>query len=173
MAAKRYKDPRKSNAFRYSYFFLFGLIALWLLASIIFKTSPIDLVKNSFSSFGQKVSDTAASVSGSNVMSAAEKDSIITRLQTELDICRGKGSYQKAMVIINSAHLNMRDKASLSSNIVMQIPAESIVDVLFYDKETFYLEGKAGKWARIKYSDSEGWVWGNFLKTIDQDIGFE
>lgn len=170
MAAKRYGEPRKNNLFRYLYFVLFGLIALWLLASIIFKTSPIDLINNSFSKIGEKV----VSSVDDNGMTMAQKDSLILELQKQLEsIKTGGGSYQKAMVIINSSHLNMRDKPSLSSSIVMQIPAESVVDLLFFDTETFFLEGKPGKWAKIKYAEEEGWVWGNFIKKIDEGINIQ
>ena len=68
------------------------------------------------------------------------------------------------MVIIDSETMNMRSKPSLISEIIMRIPANSEVEIMYYDTETFFLENKADKWCRIKYAGTEGWVWGNFIE---------
>lgn len=169
-AQRRYGETPKSRILRFLYFFLFGITAIWLLASIVFKTSPVELISSSVNKIEEKVSESIPNADLIDQETKMHKDSLINKLKDELAICKGEKSYSKAMVIINSNHLNMRDKASLSSSIVMQIPAESIVDILYYDTETFYLEGKPGKWARIKYANEEGWVWGNFLKQMDEDL---
>ena len=70
------------------------------------------------------------------------------------------------MVIIDSETMNMRSKPSLISDIVMRIPANAEVEVMFYDTETFFLDSKAGKWCKIRYAGTEGWAWGNFIEEV-------
>ena len=58
----------------------------------------------------------------------------------------------------------MRDKPTLASNIVVRIPDDSFVDVLYFDTKYYYLNGTRGRWCKVKYSDKEGWVWDGFIK---------
>lgn len=164
---KRYGGQKRSAALRYLYFIIFGLLAAWLIASIVFAKSPIDLVRNSVSTIGDKVGKVGDVKHSPSI--AAEKDSIINKLENDLAICRGEKSFHKAMVMIDSKHLNMRADPSLNASVVMQIPAESMVDIYYYDTKTYYLEGIAGNWAKIRYADQEGWVWGNFLVKISEE----
>lgn len=155
-----YKNNRKKPPYKsiLSYFF-FGLMFTWLIVSIYFEVSPIDILKKGVVSIG--------SVGNTKTIESLElellkKDSIIMALEQQLNISNTDG-LKKAIVKVSSSTLNMRDKASLASDIVLQIPVESEVDILYYDTETYYLEGKQGKWCKIKYAGQEGWVWGNFL----------
>lgn len=94
-----------------------------------------------------------------------QKDSIIAGLEAQLSN-RQKAQLRsnRGMVIIESQTLNLRDKPSLASSILMKIPANSEVEILYYDDKTYYLENLPGKWCRIRYADKEGWVWGNYIK---------
>ncbi len=92
-----------------------------------------------------------------------ERDKLIDSLSTELDAYRKVRVYKKATINVESGTLNMRDKPLLSSNIVARIPDGSIVEVLYFDTETYYLEGKKGKWVKVKYADQEGWVWDKYI----------
>lgn len=165
-SSKRYGDQKRSAVLRYLYFLIFGLLAAWLIASIVSEKSPIDLVRNSVSTIGDKVGSANEEKQATLV---SEKDSIISKLENDLAICRGEKSFHKAMVMIDSKHLNMRSNPSLNASVVMQIPAESMVDIYYYDTKTYYLEGVPGNWAKIRYADQEGWVWGNFLVKISDD----
>lgn len=142
---------------------VFGLVSIWLLASIYLGVSPIDIIKKGFVSIG--------SVGGGDTIESlkaeiAEKDSIIQALTLQRNNSETIG-HTKAIVKVSSNTLNMRDKASLSSDIILQIPTESEVSILFYDTETYFLQEKPGKWCKIKYAGVEGWVWGNFLLEIE------
>ena len=142
---------------------VFGLLSIWLLASIYLGVSPIDIIKKGFVSIG--------SVGGGDTIESlkaeiAEKDSIIQALTVQRNNSEVAG-HTKAIVKVSSNTLNMRDKASLTSDIILQIPTESEVNILFYDTETYFLQGKPGKWCKIKYAGVEGWVWGNFLLEIE------
>ncbi len=155
-----YKNNRKKPPYKsiLSYFF-FGLMFTWLLVSIYFEVSPIDILKKGVVSIGSVgTTKTIESLE----LELLKKDSIILALEKQLNLSNTDG-LKKAIVKVSSSTLNMRDKPSLASDIVIQIPVESEVDILFYDTETYYLEGKPGKWCKIKYAGQEGWVWGNFL----------
>lgn len=162
--SNRYGSSRGSGIFRYLYYFIFALLSIWLAASIIFKKSPVNLIKDYSTKIGETVSE---SIPGSGSNEIVQKDSLISKLKADLAICQGKTDYHKAKVVISSSYLNMRSNPTLSSSVILQIPAESVVDIMFYDKQTFYLDGKPGSWAKIRYAGKEGFVWGNYLVKID------
>lgn len=160
MAKRRYGEKEPNKALRWIYFVIFLLIAAWLLGSILAKKSPANTLKSIFSK-----------IPGDNELPCEEllirKDSIIKELEAQLAHGGGQTiSSGRGMVIIDSRTLNMRNKPSLSSEILLKIPANSEVEILYYDTKTYYLEGLPGKWCRIKYADTEGWVWGNYIKAI-------
>jgi len=136
---------------------LFGLVTIWLLISIITQQSPTDVLSSFFSKLPNPVTK-------NQELLIIQKDSLITELETKLADCEGTTKFKRGMVIIDSETMNMRSKPSLISEIVMRIPANSEVEVMYYDTETFFLEDKAGKWCKIKYAGTEGWVWGNFIE---------
>ncbi|NNE27476.1 MAG: SH3 domain-containing protein [Saprospiraceae bacterium] len=160
MARKRYGEKTGNTIFRWLYFVIFGLISVWLISSIILKESPANVIRNIFS----KMPGTDEVPCETLII---QKDSIIQELQAQLENF-GKTSFtsKRGIVIIDSQTLNMRDKPSLSSEILMKIPANSEVEVLFFDSQVFYLEGLPGRWCKIKYAEQEGWVWGNYIKEI-------
>ena len=87
----------------------------------------------------------------------------IESLQSRLDDCLTQNEFKKAYVNVNNNTLNMRDKPDLVSNIILQIPNRCEVSILFFDKERFVMDGKFGRWCKIRYAGQEGWVWGNYL----------
>lgn len=157
MGKYTYKSSRKKNN-RLSIvgYVLFGVIAIWLLASIYLELSPIEIIRKGVSTVGSS-KETVESLK----LKIIEKDSIISALETQL---KGRNqAVKKAIVKVSGNTLNLRSEPSLVSDVILHIPSESQVDILFYDTETYYLDGKAGKWCKISYTGQEGWVWGNFL----------
>ena len=157
---KNRKKPKVKSIVSYV---AFALITMWLLTSIYLGVSPIEIIKKGFVSIG--------SVGGGDTIESlkaeiAERDSIIIQLNQQLANQSSTG-LKRAIVKVSTNTLNMRSKASLSSEILLQIPTESEVSILFYDTETYILQGKPGKWCKIKYAGIEGWVWGNFLLEIE------
>jgi len=143
---------------------IFGLITLWLLASIYLDRSPVDVFKN-------------ISKEEKEVIKQSEKEQFLTekklelegnimKLEKELAKCAGNKMYPKAIIDITSNMVNMRDAPSLTSNVLAKLPDSTQVQIIYYDQETLFLEGKSGKWAKILYASQEGWVWGNYLKEI-------
>lgn len=159
-----YRKNRKSPKIKSMVSYIaFGLVTFWLLTSIYLGVSPIEIIKKGFVSIG--------SVGGGDTVESlkadiAKRDSIITSLKLQLSHETSTG-LKRALVKVSTNTLNMRSKASLSSEILLQIPTESEVSILFYDTETYFLQGKPGKWCKIKYAGIEGWVWGNFLLEIE------
>jgi len=154
------KGSKKNNSiFRWLYIVLFSLVVIWLLSAIILGKSPTEVLSSAFSKIPNP---TAQAIT----LEVEKKDSTIVALQEQLDKCMGSGGLKRGLVIIDSPTLNMRNEPSLSAGVEMRIPANSEVRILFYDTETYYLEGIAGKWVKIKYAGTEGWVWGNFIREI-------
>jgi uncharacterized protein YgiM (DUF1202 family) len=152
------KDQGKKNL-RIIYTTLFILVVGWFVISIIKKENPLKILKGGFS----KLSDNSTLSLQDQL---AEKDSIIAELESRLAAYEGNGISRRALVIINSETLNMRQGPSLESNIIQKIPANSEVRLMYYDTNTYYIEGESGKWAHIVYAGQEGWVWGNYIREI-------
>lgn len=94
---------------------------------------------------------------------------LIDSFQTELKKHERVNIHKKAQVNVEGGTLNMRDKPLLASNVIARIPDSSFVDVLYFDTKFYYLEGKRGRWTKIKYFEQEGWVWDGFIKMYGED----
>jgi len=158
MAKRRYGHRGNNNPIiQWAYLVTFGIASLWLLVSIFTKKSPLEVLSGFFSSIpNPTIKDKELLI--------IEKDSIISQLETKLEACEGLGKYKRGIVVVDSETLNLRSEPSLVSSVIMRIPANSEVEVMFYDTNTFYLNGKAGKWCKIRYAGTEGWAWGNFIQ---------
>ncbi len=157
MAKPRYGQRQNSPIIRWVYISAFILTALWLISSIITQKSPTQVLSSFFSIIPNPAEK-------NRQLFIAEKDSLITVLEEQLAACKGTGGYKRGMVLVDSETMNLRSEASLVSNIVMKIPANAEVDVIYYDTKTYYLKGKPGKWCKIRYAGTEGWAWGNFIE---------
>ncbi len=89
---------------------------------------------------------------------------LIDSLDNVIDELKNKSPYRTAIVSTDATSLNLRSQPNLSSDVVIKIPDSSAVKVLYFDEEVLVLDGKTGKWCKIKYADKEGWVWGNYLQ---------
>ena len=157
MAKARYGRKSHNPILRWVYIVVFAILAIWLLTSIIAQKSPVDVLGSFFS----KIPNTKITTMEKQII---EKDSIIADLQSKLDALQGQGKFKRGMIIVDSETMNLRSEPSLVSSVVMRIPANSEVEVMFYDTKTYYLNGKAGKWCKIRYAGTEGWAWGNFIE---------
>mgnify|MGYP000087988670 CR=1 FL=1 len=73
---------------------------------------------------------------------------------------------EQAIIDIESDKLNVRKGPSLSQPVLFKIMDSTVVDILYFDDQTYVLEGKSGSWCKIGYSDQQGWVWGNYLRKL-------
>lgn len=95
-----------------------------------------------------------------------KKDSTIAEIQHAFDMLKKSTNYQQAVVSVDSDNLNMRVKPAIGAEVVLQLPVGTVVEILYYDGETYRIGGNYGKWCKIRYAGEEGWVWGNYLKMI-------
>ncbi len=93
-----------------------------------------------------------------------KKDEIIDSLRMELKKYEKLKTHKRALVNVESGTLNMRAKPQLASSIVAKIPDSSFVDVMYFDTRYYYLNGKRGRWCKVKYADTTGWVWESFIQ---------
>lgn len=156
---KRGAKDQGKKILKIIYTTIFLLVVGWFVISIIKKENPLKILIGGFS----KISNNSTLSLQDQL---AEKDSIIAELESRLAAYEGNGTSRRALVIINSETLNMREGPSLESNIIHKIPANSEVMLMYYDTNTYYIKGESGKWAHIIYSGQEGWVWGNFIREI-------
>lgn len=157
---KRKQKSSKVNILKYIYIFVFILLVVWLVLSIVQKKNPLNVLKGSISELSHNSTTELQK-------QIAEKDSIISELENKLAVYEGsKTNNRRALVIIDSESLNMRSGPSLNSNIVDKIPANTEVQLLYFDSNTYYIDSQPGQWARIIYGESEGWVWGNYIREI-------
>ena len=97
------------------------------------------------------------------------KNGELEALQKRLGDCMTQNEYKKAYVNVSNSTLNMRDKPDLVSNIILQIPNRSEVSILYFDNERYVMDGKYGRWCKIRYAGKEGWVWGNYLNIPEME----
>ncbi len=148
-----------------------GIMLLLPLFVLVFganiaEKSPYNWIRDCFLSLSGNKKDVSKSPADYEV-EIGHLNSKLDTIQFLLDDCLKKNDFRKARVIIDSETVNVRSEASLTSDIEFQIPNGSEVEVLFFDTEKYYLDGRQGKWCKIKYAGSEGWVWGNFLDVQD------
>jgi hypothetical protein len=63
----------------------------------------------------------------------------------------------------NKSGLWLRASKDINSAGIIFIPEGGEVDLLFYDNEWDFVNGKRGRWCRVKANDKEGWAWGGYL----------
>jgi len=134
------------------------------LTSLIQKKSPAEVMKNLWE---QAKPDPTLHKNMSKkelVQLVEQQDSTISSLSAALDDCQHDDGFNKAYIATKTESLNMRSEPNLSSSIIMKIPNKSRVSILYYDDIEYFLDGANGKWCRIQYNETEGWVWGNYLK---------
>ncbi len=146
-------------------YILLPLLVIWLATAMITNKTPLAVFGKSLALEGPGLVEN--SNRSKDLVLTEEKDSIIRHLEVELEKCQGGRKYIKARVQIEGEYLNMRDKASLTGNVVMRIPAQATVNILFYDARTYYIDNEAGKWCRVAFAGEEGWVWSNYLEEIE------
>jgi len=156
---------RRNQGFNFKQLYrLLGLLSFLVIGISMWRqVSPDNVIKDAFYSISGK-SEKVSKNASSYHLALAEKDSLIANAQKALDECQNKQIYRIGIIDIESETVNVRSKASLVSDIILQIPNGSEVQILYFDTEKFYLDGIQGKWCRIIYAGQEGWVWGNFVR---------
>ena len=94
----------------------------------------------------------------------SQKDALIDSLRMKLKEFDKLKSHKRGLVNVESGTLNMRAKPQLASSIIAKIPDSSYVDIMYFDTHYYYLNGKRGRWCKVKYADTIGWVWESFIE---------
>ncbi len=63
------------------------------------------------------------------------------------------------------AGLVMRETPAASGKKICVIPNGEVVDLIEETGESVTIAGKSGKWSKVKWNDTTGWVFGGFLKS--------
>lgn len=157
----RYGRKRESSLSTYLWIAL-GILLTWIFFSIYQEKSPSATLEDVYHKvLGQDslVSKSPRSWEKDYQSLQAQSDSI----QAELTKCLTSSPYKLGKVSIEDDFVNLRDAASLSSNIIQKIPNGSEVNILYFDTKEYIWDGKMGKWCKVQYADLEGWVWGNYI----------
>jgi len=167
MGKRRYrkKQTTDNNIFSWIYFVIFGIITLWLLSSIYFRKSPTQILQNWDDKL--KTEEKSEPLTCDSLLAKIElQDLELQQLRRSLSDCVQNQAFPSARIKIDNSVVNMRSEPSLSSDILIKLKDSSEVKILYYGTETFFLEGKEGKWCKIRYANKEGWVWGNFIEEL-------
>ncbi len=148
----------KYKIFLFRFVLVLSLIMAFIIGYSVFVQQPVD--KALINLTGTKPQQPSID---SLLFRLEEKDKLIDSLNSELNLYRRVQVHKKATIDVESGTLNMRDKPLLSSNVIARIPDGSVIDILYFDTETYYLEGERGKWVKVKYANQEGWVWNKYI----------
>lgn len=147
-------------------FIIFSLLISWFGYSLIKKKNPNDVLKSIF--VKNHVDSDIETYSKAELIEKVERSSkLIDSLQRKLDLLEERFGFITAVVKVESETLNMRSEPSLSGNLIMKIPNESVVSIIEYGEKEQYLDGALGSWYKINFGGSIGWVWGNYLEVLD------
>lgn len=147
-------------------FVVFALISTVMLTALLKKQSPGQVLSGLFSNTATE----GTTIGDIESMSNSELRSIVTKLKSERDSLTGvvndykeRYGHTTATVAVDNTTLNMRSEPNLKSEVILKIPTRSSVTVLEYDIQETYIDGSKGRWCRINYAGTIGWVWGNYL----------
>ena len=161
MAYKNTRRRKESDKSKYILPVLFGLCAIWIIVSSIKDKSPVATLADIYDwVIGQESRNPNKDELQSIIY---DRDLRIDSLKADIQILENKNPYRTAIVNTSANSLNLRSDPNLKSDIVVRIPNESEVNILYYNEEVLVLEGESGQWCKIQYADKQGWVWGNYL----------
>ncbi len=164
--AKRRKYSKRSPIWTWVSFLVFGAIIALLGYSVISKKSPAAVIKSLWAS-DLPADDLRRLNKDELIQKLEESQGTISSLESQLADCKNDDGYTKGIIETSSPTLNLRSEPSLESAILLKIPTQSTVSILYYDERELVLDGAMGQWCRVVYADQEGWVWGNYVREVN------
>ncbi len=84
--------------------------------------------------------------------------------------CNDKSGKIKTGFIDTKVGMKMRENAGTSSKQIGYIPNRAEIKILNSEgpEETIY--GKKNRWMQVRYADTTGWVFGAFIKLVDNNV---
>ena len=77
--------------------------------------------------------------------------------------CNGCSKAQETKFVDAAGGLRMRSSPDLNGEIVAAVPNNSEVTIIEEKSEVLTIADATGKWTKIRFENSEGWVFGGFL----------
>lgn len=68
-------------------------------------------------------------------------------------------------VVINGQGANLRIEPNVNATVLALVPINDSVQIVSKEGPTDLINNIAGKWYKVKYKTSEGWVWSELIKT--------
>lgn len=159
------RNTTRRTIWTWASFVVFIVISAIMLTALLKKQSPGKVISGFFTS--DRSDPTVEEIAS---LSKSELQLLVTELKTKKDSLIGvvndykeRFGHTTARVSVDNTTLNMRSKPNLNSQVIFKIPNSSSVTVLEYDLEDTYIDGAKGRWCRINYAGTIGWVWGNYL----------
>lgn len=69
--------------------------------------------------------------------------------------------------VVNDTHVNFRSEPKLESKIIDQLNPSDAVFILDFQNEPCEIGKYTNYWLKIRYRDETGWIYGEFVETID------
>lgn len=142
------------------------VIFVWLFLASLLDRSPVRLIMDGWHTMIGTSEDQYQTYSQLK-KAVVHKDSLIATLTADLEMIKKAHNYKQGLVAVESENLNVRESPLIGASVLFQLPVGAIVEILYYDDETFRLGGEYGKWCKIRYAGKEGWVWGNYIEVIN------
>lgn len=96
-----------------------------------------------------------------------KKIGVLVLLAVMIAACSKEGNdatkSESVMYVDAGAGLRMRSSADTGAAVILTIPNGSQVAVLEIAEPQVEISGKTGRWTKVRYQSSEGWVFGGFL----------
>ena len=82
-----------------------------------------------------------------------------------LFVCASDNPNIKSSWVNAKGGLRMRSEPDVNSSVIQNIPNGSKLEIIEEKEPIIEINSKTGKWSKVKYLQSEGWVFGGFLET--------
>jgi hypothetical protein len=162
MANPRRGRKQRSTFWTWISFIVFALIIALLGASIYRKETPAAVLKSLIPD--KKELGTLSDMSKNELIGYANKqDSIINTLTEKLNQYSYDYVLKLGTIDVEDSTLNLRREATTDAEVIIRIPDSSLVILLYYANETDTIAGESGRWCKVKYGNTEGWVWGKYV----------
>lgn len=144
-----------------------GLLLALLVASAFLRKDPISVV-NDLYNFALGNTEKITKNDSQWEVYLAEKDNEIIKLEGKIKDLQSQKTPPYAKVKTSDTGLNLRSLPSTNSDIVTKIPNNQRIEVMYMDNETVELGSIAGSWVKVKYGESQGFVFSSYLDFMEE-----
>ena len=73
----------------------------------------------------------------------------------------------------NDSGLGIRKNMDAAAEVIVIVPEDDQVEVLFCDNKTVVVNARLGSWCRVRYEDNEGWTFGPYIGIYPQTTAID